>query len=202
VAAGNSITYTLTVSNAGPNDAIAALVVNPAPLGTSIVAATSSQGACSTTPGSVSCSLGTVPNGGTATIAITANVFEPGGSTLVDSPNVSSATFDPNLSNNSTTINTPVVGGAIIKLVWDEPTATASDPTPAPQNLRVELAGSPTTDLASKLIVPQDACTLSAVNVYKSDSAPVLPIPSNLWVAVPLQTSRPLSQWRRAGPSM
>jgi uncharacterized repeat protein (TIGR01451 family) len=183
VASGKTITYSLTVANAGPDDATGTLVVNPAPQGTSIVSATSSQGQCVTTPQSAACSLGTVPNGGTVAITITANVFAPGGSTLVDAPNVSSDIFDPNLSNNSTTINTPVVGGAIIKLVWDEQTPTASNPTPAPQNLRIELAGPPAPAAASDLIVTQDTCTRIRINIYKSDSAPVMPIPANLKVA-------------------
>jgi len=34
-------------------------------------------------------------------------------------------------------------------------------------------------------MVPQDACTLIGINVYKSGSTPVQPIPANLWVAVP-----------------
>jgi uncharacterized repeat protein (TIGR01451 family) len=185
VAAGKSITYNLTVANAGPNDATGTVAVNPAPIGASIVSATSSQGQCVTTPGNAACALGTLPNGGTATITITANVFAPGGSTLVDTPNVSSDIFDPNLSNNSTTIDTPVVGGAIIKLVWDEPTPSAGNPTPAPQNLRVALAGPPATAAASDQIVPQDTCTLIGINIYKSDFAPVMPIPANLWLAVP-----------------
>jgi uncharacterized repeat protein (TIGR01451 family) len=210
VATGNSITYSLAVANAGPNDATGTIAVNPAPPGTSIVAAMSSQGQCDTTvldgqlrlslSGSAVCSLGTIPSGGAATITITANLVSVApGSVIVDSPSVSSSNvFDPNLSNNSASISTPVVGGALIKLVWDEPTPAASNPTPAPQNLRVELAGSPSATLAgsalqsyacpacrSQRVVPQDTCTLITINIYKSDSPPVVPIPANLWAVVP-----------------
>jgi len=200
VATGKSITYSLTVVNAGPNDATGTIAVNQAPPGTSIVAATSSQGQCVTTPGSAVCSLGTIPSGGRATLTVTANLVSVApGSTIVDSPNVSSSNvFDPNLSNNSASVSTPVVGGAIIKLVWDQPPPTASNPTPAPQNLRVELAGSPSMPVAdsarqseacpgcrSQRIVTQDTCTIIRINIYKSDTAPVMPIPANLWVAVP-----------------
>jgi uncharacterized repeat protein (TIGR01451 family) len=197
VAAGNRITYSLTVTNAGPDDATNTMAVNRAPAGTAIVAAASSQGQCVTTPGSAICSLGTIAHGGTATITVTANLVsaEPG-ATLVDSPNVSSSLFDSNFANNSTTISTPIVGGAIIKLVWDQPPPTASNPTPAPHNLRVELAGPPSSTTtanseraacygcASQRIAPQDTCTIIRVNIYISDSAPVQPIPVNLFVAV------------------
>src|SRR5215469_1752801 len=46
VATGTRITWRLTVANAGPDDATNTTVVNPAPAGTGIVAATSSQGQC------------------------------------------------------------------------------------------------------------------------------------------------------------
>jgi hypothetical protein len=36
----------------------------------------------------------------------------------------------------------------------------------------------------SQHIAPQDSCTLIRINIYKSDSAPVQPIPANLFVAV------------------
>jgi uncharacterized repeat protein (TIGR01451 family) len=197
VATGNRITWSLTVANAGPDDAINTVAVNPAPAGTAIVAATSSQGKCVTTPGNAVCSLGTIPHGGTATITVTASLVSAApGSTLVDSPSVSSSLFDPKLSDNGTTISTPIVGGAIIKLVWDQPPPTASNPTPAPQNLRVELAGPPASTTmsnaeraacagcVSQRIAPQDSCTLIRVNIYESNSTPVQPIPANFFVAV------------------
>jgi uncharacterized repeat protein (TIGR01451 family) len=196
VATGTRITYSLTVANAGPNDATSTIAVNPAPPGTAIVSAASSQGQCATTPGNTVCSLGTVAKGGTTTITVTANLVSVlPGSTLVDSPSVSSNLFDTNLANNSTTISTPVVGGAIIKLVWDQPPPTASNPTPAPQNLRVELTGPPSKAMATseqaacfgcgfQRVAPQDTCTLIRINIYKSDSSPVQPIPANLFVAL------------------
>ena len=186
VATGNRITYSLTVQNAGPNDAGAALVVNPAPLGTSIVAVTSSQGQCVTTPGSASCSLGTIQNGATATITVTAEVFEPGGSTVVDSPNVSSSTFDPNQSNNTTTIDTPVVGGALIKLAWNQQQATTANPTPAPSGLQAQPAGPlGSASSLSARISPMDSCTLTGVNVYRSDQPGVQASPTTLFTTLP-----------------
>jgi uncharacterized repeat protein (TIGR01451 family) len=181
VATGNRITFNLTIHNAGPNDAADVLVVNPAPLGTSNVAATTSQGQCVTAPGSASCALGTIPNGATATVAVTAEVFAPAGSTLVDSPNVSSSTFDPNLSNNTATIDTPVVGGALVKLTWNQPAPTAANPTPAPSGLGIQAAGplEPASS-ASAQISPMDSCTLTGVNVYASGQPNVQPMPANL----------------------
>jgi hypothetical protein len=160
---------------------------------------------CSATPAGASCSLGTVPKDGTATITIIANVFAPGGFTLVDNPNVSSDIFDPNLSNNSTTLSTPVVGGALVKLKWSQQQSTGGSSTAAPTGLQVEPAGplSPSSGMASEApaasdsgstggssgsspsrsagSVPMDSCTQTGVKVYKSDQPGVQPIPANLF---------------------
>ena len=60
---GGTITYTLSVSNAGPFDAHNVTVDDPLPAGETLVSATPSQGSCS---GTVTCDLGTVANGGAA----------------------------------------------------------------------------------------------------------------------------------------
>lgn len=202
VATGNSVTYNLTVANAGPSDATATFAVDPAPIGISIVNATSSQGICSAAPGGASCSLGTVLSGGTATIIITAIVFAPPGSTLVGSPSVSSNVFDPNLSNNSTNISTPVVGGALAKLKWSQQQSTQGSSTPAPTGLQVQPGPSPPSEPAPSsasalearasddsidssasvtAAIPMDSCSLINVNVYRSDHPNVQPIQANLF---------------------
>ena len=182
VASGNTITYALTVRNAGPNDATATLAVNPPPAGATIVGATSSQGGCTATPGGAACSLGTVPNGGTATITVTATVFAPAGSTVVESPSVSSNVFDPNLSNNGTTTSTPVKGGAVVELAFNQSQTTEADPTPAPSGVQVQPAGPlGTPSSASGPTSPAASCNLVGLNVYKSDQPNVQPIPANLF---------------------
>jgi uncharacterized repeat protein (TIGR01451 family) len=188
VATGAMITYTLTVSNAGPDDADSTLVVNPAAPGTLILAAASSQGTCSATPLIASCSLGTVSNQGTAGVTITAVVTGAAGTTLVDSPNVSSATFDPNSSNNSTSINTPVAGGAIVQLNFNQQASSGATPTPAPLNLQASPAGAQSSE--SELIAPAGACTLTGVHVYKSDQPHVQAMPANLFTTLSPSSSQ------------
>src|SRR5262249_4035437 len=82
--------------------------------------------------------------------------------------------------------------------VWEQPTPTAANPTPAPINLRVVPSGLPSTSPESSTLAksePQKTdtpCTLVNVNVYKSEAQPVQTIPSNLWKTVPpdqLQTA-------------
>ena len=95
---GGTITYTLSVSNAGPFDAHNVTVDDPLPAGETLVSATPSQGSCS---GTVTCDLGTVANGGAATISIVASVTASCGSTLTNTATVSGDEPDPDTSNNS-----------------------------------------------------------------------------------------------------
>lgn len=58
----------------------------------------------------MTCNLGTLDNGATATITVVVAVQAPGGSTLVNTVSATAGATDPNLTNNSVTIATPVFG--------------------------------------------------------------------------------------------
>lgn len=66
---GAPITYTIRVTNSGPGDAANVVVTDVIPSGTAFVSATPSQGSCSGTS-TVTCALGTIANGGAATISL------------------------------------------------------------------------------------------------------------------------------------
>ena len=72
------------------------------------VSVDSSQGSCDTT---VSCSLGTIVDNGTATITITATVIA-GATTLTNNASVSSTTPDPDNSNNTASASINVITSA------------------------------------------------------------------------------------------
>ena len=74
---GESIVYTLTVTNHGPLVATGVTVTDTLPIGLSFQSATSSQGYCGGTS-IVTCSLGTVNNGGNATVTIVAKLDQAG----------------------------------------------------------------------------------------------------------------------------
>ena len=75
--AGQPVTYTITVHNAGPSDAPDALFSDTLPPGTSLLSASAEQGTCSLNRADaltiVACELGTLPAGdsvsGTLTLA-------------------------------------------------------------------------------------------------------------------------------------
>jgi uncharacterized repeat protein (TIGR01451 family) len=99
-------TYTLTVTNDGPNDAEEVVITDPLPLGTRFVDA--SEG-CTEFAGNVSCSVGTVLDGQTVERTVTVQVL-PGlaGAALANFAQVAAATVDPNPANNSDDVSAQV----------------------------------------------------------------------------------------------
>lgn len=97
---GASITYNITVSNAGPQAASNVVVTDVLPAGTTFVSATASQGTCSGTT-TVTCTLGAIASGANATIALT--VLAPlNASTISNTATVANAPeADPTPGNNT-----------------------------------------------------------------------------------------------------
>ena len=98
VMVGNNLTYTLTVANAGLDDAAGVVVTDTLPAGVSFVSAGASQGSCAGA-GPVICNLGALAAGASATVSIV--VTPPSVGTLTNSASVASVTQDQNTSNNS-----------------------------------------------------------------------------------------------------
>jgi len=95
---GQQITFTITVTNAGPNDATGVEVTDVLPAGTTYVSATPSAGACVGTT-TVVCTFPTIVNGASETIAlvVTAN----GSTTITNTATVTAVEGDPNPANNA-----------------------------------------------------------------------------------------------------
>jgi uncharacterized repeat protein (TIGR01451 family) len=95
---GTNITYNIGVHNGGPAPATGVTVNDPLPAGETLVSATPSQGTCS---GTVTCNLGSIPNGGSATIKIVVTVTAACGSTVTNTATVSGELPDSDTSNNT-----------------------------------------------------------------------------------------------------
>jgi uncharacterized repeat protein (TIGR01451 family) len=104
---GDSVTYTMTVSNAGPSDAATVTLTETFPSDGGLVSASQSQGTRGNFGNTVTYSLGTIPAGATATAQVVINYAEEG--STVNRATVSSPTTDPNLANNTAAIATDVL---------------------------------------------------------------------------------------------
>src|SRR5262249_53781827 len=97
---GFNVTYTFTVHNLGPSTATNVVVTDPFPTSLTVVGPnTASQGSFDPTTGVWD--VGTLPVGGSATLAVTARADVLG--TTPNSATVHGDQFDPNLSNNDDT---------------------------------------------------------------------------------------------------
>ncbi len=99
VAVGGNATYTITVTNQGPNTANLVTVANPIIAGSAHVSSTASQGSCTVAAGVVTCNLGSLASGSSATITLVTTMNSAGMQT--NTATVTSATIDPVSGNNT-----------------------------------------------------------------------------------------------------
>ena len=104
---GAAITYTVKITNNGPNqaqDATLSLALDSSLIVNSV---TPSQGTCGTGT-TFACDLGQVANGSSVTVTVSATPTTSG--TLAGVANVTSVSYDPTTTNNQATSSTTVTG--------------------------------------------------------------------------------------------
>jgi LruC domain-containing protein/uncharacterized repeat protein (TIGR01451 family) len=105
VTGGQNVTYTLTVTNAGPTEALLATVNDVLPAQLTLISASPSVGTWT----GANWAIGTLANGATATTTIVARISNTFSGSLSNTATVSSPTTDPVLGNNSSTAANTVV---------------------------------------------------------------------------------------------
>ncbi|UCE62925.1 MAG: SBBP repeat-containing protein, partial [Nitrospirota bacterium] len=125
VTALENLTYTLFISNGGPQNATEVLATDSLPTGVTFVSATPSAGTCSGTS-LVTCNLGTMNVGDRATVELVVKTTTEG--TLTNIASVTSGVTDPNSNNNTVMQSTTVNPAADIAL------AKTDDPNPVLNN--------------------------------------------------------------------
>ncbi|MDQ3668516.1 MAG: PQQ-dependent sugar dehydrogenase [Acidobacteriota bacterium] len=106
VVVGSTLTYTITVTNGGPAAATGVVLTDTPPSGVVFNSVETSQGTCSGTS-SLTCDLGGITNGGSATVIIVVTPQAPG--QLTNTASVSGNELDPDMSNNTASETTDVV---------------------------------------------------------------------------------------------
>jgi uncharacterized repeat protein (TIGR01451 family) len=109
VVSGNNLTYTILVTNGGTTPATNVVVTDTLPSGVDFVSATGSQGTpCTRTGDVVTCNLGTIANGGSATVTIVVQAKKTG---TISNTAVVGATpgEETNTANNADTEQTTVL---------------------------------------------------------------------------------------------
>jgi uncharacterized repeat protein (TIGR01451 family) len=105
----SGLTYAITIVNNSPEAATGMIVTDILPDRVALVSLSSSQGNCSGSS-TITCALGTINNGGSATVTIVVTT-PPTAGTLINSASVTSSVPDPDATDDSATVNTLVITG-------------------------------------------------------------------------------------------
>lgn len=170
VVKGNNVTYTIHVTNNGPDTATNVFADDTLPIGTTFVSGTISQGTCAFLPNGttitalnqvIHCAIGFMQPNDTVTLTITVTVPSGfSGTSITDSVTVGGPVIDPVTSNDTasctTNTTTPVASANL--------SVSKSCPSPA-------IAGAPG-NMTYTITVKNLSTTTNATNVVLTDSLP------------------------------
>ena len=131
ILAGQNLTYTVTVSNGGPHNATGVTLTDTLPANVTFVSANSTAGTCAQAAGVVTCNIGALANGASATVTIIVTTTGATAASITNTANVTGAEFDSNAANNSASASTAVTPVADVQIIK----TAAPNPVNAGQNL-------------------------------------------------------------------
>lgn len=106
VKANRALTYTITISNAGPSAAADVVVTDSLPPSVKFVSAATTQGACTRSGTTLTCPLGRLAPDATATVTVVVKAGSPG--LILNTASVAGTTPDPDSADNTTSASTTV----------------------------------------------------------------------------------------------
>ncbi|HLY27384.1 MAG TPA: choice-of-anchor Q domain-containing protein, partial [Aggregatilineales bacterium] len=175
VLAGSNITYTIAISNNGPDTAQSVSLTDTLPANTTFVSEAQSAGptfAC-TNPavgatGTITCTANTLANGASASFSVVLNVNSatPDATTLTNSASVISSTGDPNTANNTATSSGTVVAKADLQVTKTGPSSAYPG-----QNISYTITVSNTGPLSAQAVSLTDNVPANTTFVSESQSA-------------------------------
>jgi uncharacterized repeat protein (TIGR01451 family) len=107
VYSGDYLNYLITITNLGPDDATSVVLTDTLPAGVAYSSTTLSQGTSSVSGGTVTCNLGTIGVGATATATVRVIAETPG--IIVNTATVTTASTDLYLADSTTANNATVL---------------------------------------------------------------------------------------------
>jgi uncharacterized repeat protein (TIGR01451 family) len=165
VVAGSNVTYQISVTNNGPSTAVAAVLTDTIPAGTTFVSASAG---CSPAGAVVTCNLGDIPSPGSVVVNVTVATSVPG--LLTDTASVTSTTPDSVPGNNSDPEDTTVLGSVPTQVV---PTQVGGVPVLDPTiSKRVDPPFALPGDHVTWTMIVSNPGSTAATNVVVTDTMP------------------------------
>ena len=143
VVGGNPLTYTVTINNLGPGPATLVQLTDTLPAGATFVSATPSSGTCSEAGGVVDCSFsGAIAFGASENVVIVITAPAVPG-LMTNNASVSTARIDPNVGNDSASVDTEVtiIGDADLSLSMSDSPDPVNVAQPLSYSLQVDNLG-------------------------------------------------------------
>ncbi len=186
---GESVTYDIVVTNAGPSIATNVIIADTMPTGVTATAVAGTGALCASSGTAFSCSAGSLAPGGTITVTVTALIdpAAPDGATLTNTATVSADEDDPNAANDSNSAPIVLAGAADVVMTKTSSPATPIAGDQITYTLLVENNGpADAQDVAVADVLPS---TLTIISATPSPLPPAPPAPPFPAVAPPPSTT-------------